>query len=81
MPPAASDAVPRVSGAPTAPNKSYVVFFIFYFITGPFCLRLLHILLKLKPVEAISSKATQITRNNNNGEGIKAAKQQKNYLE
>lgn len=42
----------------------------------PLCLRLLHILLKLKPVEAISSKATQITRNDK-GEGTKAAKLQK----
>lgn len=42
----------------------------------PLCLRVLHILLKLKPVEAISSKATQITLNDK-GEGTKAAKLQK----
>lgn len=66
-PPTASDE----PAEPAAPNKSYV------FITGPLCLRLSHILLKLKPVEAISSKATQITRNNNNEKGNKSAKLQK----
>lgn len=62
MPPTASDE----PAEPAVPNKSYV------FITRPLCLRLFHILLKLKPVEAISSKATQITGNNNYGEGIEA---------
>lgn len=43
----------------------------------PFASDFFHILLKLKPVEATSSKATQITGDNNSGDGIEAAKLQK----